>query len=185
MIISTLAAVGIPKLKLMITEDTIIFRTMVTVSNVKAEIVRTQSLKKLKANPEESKDGRGEKSENEQYSESDRLEKEDEVHEIGGESPDNEKAKNAQLVKFIEKEAVGAEAGLTPHFIVSQASENLVKSLDDLFNIFDNFQNALYGGEAQVAMKEEKEADEDKAVYEESILITILGENYMDYIEGK
>mmetsp|Transcript_869 Transcript_869/g.744 ORF Transcript_869/g.744 Transcript_869/m.744 type:complete len:131 (-) Transcript_869:19-411(-) len=74
-------------------------------------------------------------------------------------------------------------SGNEPFFMISQASENLVKNLDDLFNVFDNFQNTFYGGEAQAAGDEKAGVDDDKAIYEESILITLLGENYIDFID--
>lgn len=110
-------------------------------------------------------------------SESEKLEEQDKVGKLYTEQSANESTLNEgpQLVNFIGNE---------PFFMISQASENLIKNLDDLFNIFDSFQAAFYSGETQTTMAEEKqEIDEDKAVYEESILITILGENYMEFID--
>jgi hypothetical protein len=183
-IVSTLAAVGIPKLKLLCTENTIFLRTNVNVPAVKEEITRTQSLKKIKT----AENQLGDKDNTEGGKNQEQTEDE-KIGEGDSETKENaEKAKEMQLVKFIEKEAVGAEAGITPDFIVSQASDNFITNLDDLFNLFDAFQNAFYSGEAQFVMKsdqkeEEEQIDEDKAVYEESIL-QILGENYMDFIDS-
>lgn len=170
-IISTLAAVGIPKLKILATEDSILFRTVVSVAQVKEEIENSQSRKRLQIEPEESKQDLDKASESE--SEDDNKSPKRLLEITNEETKTNE----LQRVKFLGNE---------PYFMISQASENLIKNLDDLFNIFDNFQNAFYSGEAQVAMKDQKQGiEEDKAVYEESILITILGESYMDFIDSE
>jgi len=63
-----------------------------------------------------------------------------------------------------------------------------VFKLNDLFNLFDILQMSLYSNDPE-ANKSEQMSDRQSSVhesqrftYEESILITILGENYQDFI---
>jgi hypothetical protein len=173
-LISTLAAIGIPKLKILATEDTIMFRTLVNVSTIRNQISDSQSRAKLPIKKEETK---LETENSDKLSEVDKQEMEDKVAKLHPDLVrDESKDINEQSrVKFIGNE---------PYFMISQASENLIKNLDDLFNVFDSFQNTFYSGEAQVAMKDQTAGeDDDKAIYEESILVTVLGENYMDFID--
>jgi len=175
-IVSTLAAIGIPKLKILCTEETVMFRTLVNVAQVSQLIENSQSKKRLQiANEEYNNNNEIEKSQN--LSESDDQEKKDKVGKLQNDTSKEENSLNEpQNLKFIGNE---------PYFMISQASESFIKNLDDLFNLFDWFQTTFYSGEAQVAMEDQKqEIDEDKAVYEESILITVLGEGYMDFIDS-
>ena len=180
-IISTMAAVGLSKLRLLTTEDTIAFRTFVEVSKVKVEISRNFSLKNLKQSTNQIM---SQKNDDDKYSES---EKDDKVPDMEDQNLGEDLSKQMQLVKYENNEDnhQNEKYDLLPQSSeVSQASEHLVRNLDDLFNIFDSFQSAFYSGETQIAMKDDKGAvDDDKAIYEESILITILGENYMDFID--
>ena len=108
---------------------------------------------------------------------------------------------------------IGSESGVTAEFIVKQTGEQLVGRLDDLFLMFDTFQESLYsndpaihnrgvsaaseressktqsvvdralgGSSAKTAAKEEKENNNNKVMYEESILMTLLGPDYMQFI---
>lgn len=54
-VISTLAAIGIPKLKILATEDTVLFRTVVNPQFVREQIIKSQSKKKLQITNEETK----------------------------------------------------------------------------------------------------------------------------------
>jgi len=168
-VISTLAAIGIPKLKILATEDTIIFRSLVNVATVKEQINSNQSKSKLQITNEESKNESDKDSDDEKFELENKMPK----LTVDG-SMEDTKINELGQVKF---------SGNEPFFMISQASENLVKNLDDLFNVFDNFQNTFYGGEAQAAGDEKAGVDDDKAIYEESILITLLGENYIDFID--
>lgn len=133
------------------------------------------------------------KNEFDKNSDSDKQEEEDKVNEMQDNSGGDQNTRQLQLYKPDDKDDTLQsdkeqliKADLSPqNYELSQASDHMVRSLDDLFNIFDSFQNALYSGEAQAAIKDDKEGiDEDKAIYEESILITILGDNYMDFIDS-
>lgn len=53
--------------------------------------------------------------------------------------------------------------------------------LTDLFRLFDILQNSLYANDPEAVENAESEA-EDRFTYEESILVTILGENYKQFI---
>ena len=53
--------------------------------------------------------------------------------------------------------------------------------LTDLFRLFDILQNSLYANDPEAIENGESEAD-DRFTYEESILVTILGENYKQFI---
>lgn len=53
----------------------------------------------------------------------------------------------------------------------------MAQKLDDLFNMFDTFQEVLYSNDVQNSVEQEK------AVYEESILTTILGNDYQQHID--
>ena len=69
--------------------------------------------------------------------------------------------------------------------------------MDDLFTLFDVFQNSLYANDPEVAARDSvigsngalnpdeaksEGQDSQKFSYEESILVTILGENYLQFI---
>ena len=171
-LVSTMAAVGLSKLRLLTTDDTVSFRTYVDVSKVKVEISRNYSLKNLKQSSNQLLNS---KIDEDRYSES---EKDDKVLDIDDHNH-NDAGKQLQLVKYeekddnlqIEKENYDKYDLQPKSYELSQASEHMVRNLDDLFNIFDSFQSAFYSGETQIAMKDDKEGvDDDKAVYEESIL---------------
>ncbi|CAI2370587.1 unnamed protein product [Moneuplotes crassus] len=168
-LISTLAAVGIPKLKLMATEETIILRTFVNIANLKSKINLTASKPSLALPNVQNIEG------NESDNESNKEESKIEEPKLGKDTADKEKLHESSNAQF---------TGNEPYFMISQASANLIRNLDELFNIFDAFQNTFYTGEAQESLEDKKEeVDEDRAIYEESILITVLGENYSDFID--
>ena len=64
--------------------------------------------------------------------------------------------------------------------------------LDDLFHMFDTFQEALYSNDPAANLhdvrshkqteKPTSAGGENKVMYEESILMTLLGPDYMQYI---
>lgn len=45
---------------------------------------------------------------------------------------------------------IGKEHGVTAEFIIQQTSEQFFASMDDLFCLFDTFQDCLYGNDPQV-----------------------------------
>lgn len=88
---------------------------------------------------------------------------------------------------------IGHENGITAEFICKQTAEQTVFKLNDLFTLFDIFQTSLYANDPDVARGgsgmgsprdgEKSEAEESQRfTYEESILVTILGENYLEFI---
>ena len=88
---------------------------------------------------------------------------------------------------------IGHENGITAEFICKQTAEQTVFKLNDLFTLFDIYQNSLYANDPEVlrgASRASSRAGSAKAMseasqrftYEESILVTILGENYMEFI---
>ena len=87
---------------------------------------------------------------------------------------------------------IGHENGVTAEFICKQTAEQTVYQLNDLFTLFDIFQTALYANDPEVARGSglgaggegdgKSEAESQRFTYEESILVTILGENYLEFI---
>lgn len=92
---------------------------------------------------------------------------------------------------------IGQENGITAEFITKQTAEQTVYKMDDLFTLFDVFQNSLYANDPEVAARDSvigsnggPKSDDAKSdgqesqkfSYEESILVTILGENYLQFI---
>lgn len=92
---------------------------------------------------------------------------------------------------------IGQENGVTAEFVTKQTAEQTVYRMDDLFNLFDVFQNSLYANDPEVAARDSvigsngglksdeqrsEGQDSQKFSYEESILVTILGENYLQFI---
>ena len=98
------------------------------------------------------------------------------------------------LAKVLSQKAIkiGKETGVTAEFVVQQTGEQLVYKLDDLFAMFDTFQESLYSNDPAANVHEvrsQKQANEpataggeNKVMYEESILMTLLGPDYMQYI---
>lgn len=92
---------------------------------------------------------------------------------------------------------IGQENGVTAEFVTKQTAEQTVYRMDDLFTLFDVFQNSLYANDPEVAARDSvigsagalksdeaksEGQDSQKFSYEESILVTILGENYLQFI---
>jgi len=71
---------------------------------------------------------------------------------------------------------IGGGSGLTTEFIIGQASSHLAGQLEELFFLFDTFQEILY-------QSENPGGETEKAVYEESILQTLLGESFGELID--
>lgn len=108
---------------------------------------------------------------------------------------------------------------MTAEFIVKQTGEQLVSRLDDLFLMFDTFQESLYSNDPAINQRSESASSEhksesnksqsavdrllnkgstksdskdkqkweagnnnNKVMYEESILMTLLGPDYMQFI---
>lgn len=154
LVISTLAAVGVPKLKLLLTEDTKFMRTIVDVTQIKEDI--TQSNVKVDPNDEKGErredDGEEKKSDNGQTN----LDGSDNDG-ISGVSGNKASQKSLVLSTgniFNRDSKINAESGITPDFIIKQASSNLVKKLDDLFNMFDVFQEVFYSSEKPPVIEE-------------------------------
>ena len=116
------------------------------------------------------------------------------------------KTQNDSLKKVLSQKAIkiGTETGVTAEFVVAQTSEQLVTNLEDLFMMFDIFQESLYSNDPHVlqtseqksankimsssrysaASKHSSELQEEnsKVMYEESILMTLLGPDYNQFI---
>ena len=112
---------------------------------------------------------------------------------------------NPQLIENMEKEKgtksnlmstqnmgigtakAGAESGITAEFVTRQAAVHLAPRLDELFNYFDLYQASLYGTEGGLGQEgaPPKVSAPDKVIYEESILMTLLGEGYQDFIDAQ
>lgn len=98
------------------------------------------------------------------------------------------------MTKILSHKALklGEENGVTAEFIVAQTSEQLVSKLEDLFVLFDVFQQALYSNDPQTrprsGMSKSSSSsksirdEENRVMYEESILMTLLGPDYSKYI---
>ena len=56
-------------------------------------------------------------------------------------------------------------------------------TMDDLFILFDSFQQTLYSNDPQIAGTQE--AGQQKVMYEESILMTLLGADYIQFIDSE
>lgn len=95
-----------------------------------------------------------------------------------GTQPGNRKFDRVLSTKAIQ---IGHENGITAEFIVKQTADQTVFKLTDLFRLFDILQNSLYANDPEAVENGESEA-EDRFTYEESILVTILGENYKEFI---
>ena len=100
-----------------------------------------------------------------------------------------------KLQKVLSHKALklGEETGVTAEFIVQQTAEQLVGKIKDLFLLFDVFQEALYSNDPQArpisgksgkSRKSEKSIKdvENRVLYEESILMTFLGPDYIKLI---
>lgn len=144
-IISTLAAINIPKLKLLATDDWVLFRTCVNVATVREEVTRTQSMKKLDSLVKFNSKPLPRKLNNDDSE--DKSDEED--AKITESEPQNET--EHRIVEYTNEETINEEynESIVPEFIITQASKNLIKNLDDLFNVFDSFQNTFYSGENQ------------------------------------
>ena len=78
---------------------------------------------------------------------------------------------------------LGEETGVTAEFIVQQTAEQLASKLEDLFVMFDVFQDSLYSNDPQARPRSGKSTrslrdEENRVMYEESILMTLLGPDY-------
>ena len=54
--------------------------------------------------------------------------------------------------------------------------------MEDLFALFDSFQQTLYSNDPQMASENHQQDMAQKVMYEESILMTVLGPDYMQFI---
>ena len=63
----------------------------------------------------------------------------------------------------------------------------MIQTIDDLFAIFDAYQECLYSNDHQILQgtnhQTEQLAAEKRVIYEESILMTLLGTDYMQFIQ--
>ena len=65
--------------------------------------------------------------------------------------------KEAKLQKVLSHKAlkIGTETGITAEFIVTQTGEQLAYKLEDLFLLFDTFQDVLYANDPAINAKSE------------------------------
>ena len=68
----------------------------------------------------------------------------------GARSQQSETRANLQKVLSHKAIQIGQESGITAEFIVEQTGEQLVRKLDDLFSMFDTFQEALYSNDPAI-----------------------------------
>ncbi|CDW76407.1 pyrroline-5-carboxylate reductase [Stylonychia lemnae] len=201
--VSCLAATGIPKLKIMVTEDTVFLKTQINVAMVKEDLfrsrgdvgknhhntqLRTESQFAHTQMIEDSKDEVPTYKKSNQYNYQ-LIKYLDEVfndmspqimRDLDSQRKQRDSYPDQSFKKILSQKAFqfGAESGVTAEFIVKQASFQLAQKLDDLFMMFDTFQEALYSNDPNVNPNNQGE----QAVYEESILLTILGQEYHRFI---
>lgn len=86
-----------------------------------------------------------------------------------------------KLRKCLTQKAVkiGKEQGVTAEFIIQQTSEQFFASMEDLFKLFDCFQDCLYSNDLQAQSTGKLT---QRVIYEESILMTLLGPDYLHLI---
>jgi len=167
--VSTIAVTGYKKLRLMLSEDTSFIRTSINVGLIREYLLQTDNGAPTKAvHPLKSDDGKQSKQSR----------------------PASTAKKPAKISKVLSHKALklGEETGVTAEFIVQQTAEQLVGKLEDLFLLFDVFQDALYSNDPQARPKSGKSSasrikdEENRVMYEESILMTLLGPDYAKYI---
>lgn len=77
---------------------------------------------------------------------------------------------------------IGKEHGVTAEFIVQQTSEQFFNTMDEVFMLFDAWQECLYSNDPAVQSTQNKEGQGQRVIYEESILMTLLGPDYLSLI---
>lgn len=229
-----MAATRMPKLKLMLNDDSVFLRTQIEVSTVREYLARTDNqaperplhptqILSQKNAEEQLALTNGEIGSGEPGADGQEDAKEDPrpASQRSGADGAGNTSRNENLKKVLSHKAIqiGSESGVTAEFIVKQTGEQLVSKLDDLFLMFDTFQEALYSNdpainrgangsvnssqkgsqksasqsvvdhalgrmssnnsENQVA---KSDAANNKVMYEESILMTLLGPDYMQFI---
>ena len=58
-------------------------------------------------------------------------------------------------------------------------------SMNDLFRMFEIFQSSLYSGDREEEKNQEPDAQSTNFTWEESILVTLLGENYLQFVNAE
>lgn len=51
--------------------------------------------------------------------------------------------------------------------------------MEDAFQLFDAWQDCLYGSDPAISQNEKKKDQVHRVIYEESILMTLLGPDYL------
>jgi hypothetical protein len=115
----------------------------------------------------------------------------------GQNKPGTGSTKTRKFDRVLSSKAIqiGHEHGITAEFICKQTAEQTVFKLNDLFTLFDIFQSSLYANDPEVLRESRAQSRSgaggsqqamseasQRFTYEESILVTILGENYMEFI---
>ena len=206
--VSTLAATGYNKLRLMLNEESIFLKTKVNVSTVRDYLAQTQNNAPEKAVHPVQMLGKEHQAETDEISNEDGKDQHAEsAAQHSSRMSMQSKKDQDPLKRVLSQKAIkiGTETGITAEFVVQQTGEQLVTKLDDLFMMFDIFQESLYSNDPTVqtsdknttqnklglassrnsaASKKSSELNEEnsKVMYEESILMTLLGPDYNQFI---
>ena len=198
--VSTLAATGFNKLKLMLNNESIFLKTKVNVNTVRDYLTQTANDSPKKAFHPVQMMGRPQSNEDDD----DQSAQDQNAHMGSSRASNRSKAGGDPLKKVLSQKAIkiGAESGITAEFIVHQTSEQLVTNLEDLFLMFDIFQESLYSNDPHIQANSDRNAtaakkvassrhsaasskqpsvhleENSKVMYEESILMTLLGPDY-------
>lgn len=88
------------------------------------------------------------------------------------------------MEKLLSKNALqlGRDYGITAEFICMQTAEQLALKLDDLLTLFDVFQASLYPCDQANIQGQDGMSESHKFTYEESIMVALLGQDYMKFI---
>ena len=132
------------KLKLMLSQDSIFLRTKIDVNMVRDYLLKTNNQVPEKSMHPSQVLNQGEAEVDKPGSAGSKAETEMSVP-LRGNTP----VKKNNLAKVLSQKAIklGKETGVTAEFVVQQTGEQLVYKLDDLFHMFDTFQEALYSND--------------------------------------
>lgn len=132
--VSTLAVTGYPKLKLMLTQDSVFLRTQINVGLIRDYLIKTDnSVPERAMHPSQML--RKNKIEEQKEDHDDQLKEVpfDKKTLMPGYKPKLQKILSHKALKL------GQETGVTAEFIVQQTAEQLAGKLEDLFLLFDTF----------------------------------------------
>eukprot|EP00347_Sterkiella_histriomuscorum_P012858 403366953 len=193
--ISCLAATGTPKLKIMLTDEAVFLKTQINVTMVKEDLFRSRTdQNQLKNNTQYSAMGQTKTQMDQSAEDIPTYRKNEMFNDMNPQimkdlehQRKNRESQDQTFKRILSQKAFqfGAESGVTAEFIVKQTSFQLAQRLDDLFSIFDTFQEVLYSNDPNVNQNGGgSQIDQEKVVYEESILLSVLGQEYFKFISA-